>query len=449
MVSPVIQVATNSLAVAGSESVTATFAETPAEGNLLLAIGFAFAGDGTPNANDGWAVDPAYVTSPTTVITIYVGYRYAGASEPTTQSPIYDGEEQWGLSIFEITGVTGVWATDGVAFNLNANAGHGTNVGAISGFSTAGAGNLLVAAFSCDNGTPSATITPSVVPSAPVSSQATGTHVGEFSTYAISAASVLGQFGAGTSVSGAFVSDGSPTVSDMHYGFVEIAVKTNTDAVGTAAGAGAAVGVGLRLVKIQSVGTAAGAGAAVGVTESTLAEGSPGGPIIIIPALGGASGVVVEAEPPPPPPPPPLPFPMSQTLLLDVGAWDLTVDIDGNIAVASLPYSAVQDACSAVRLYLGELWYDTTQGVPYAQILGLQANLSFLKLQFSRAALTVPAVLEATAYITGLSNRALTGQIDLVIEGGATASISINATPGSAPAAFIVGHSKLSGGDVS
>lgn len=191
-------------------------------------------------------------------------------------------------------------------------------------------------------------------------------------------------------------------------------------------------------------------GGAVGEETGIVASGPMGGPIVITPMLATARGVQVVAPAPHECPPAAPAFPFGQTLLLDLAHWDVTVDIDGNIAIASLPYSAVQDACSAIRTFLGELWFDTTQGVPYLNlILGQAPNLSFLKLQFARAALTVPSVLEATAFITGVTNRALTGQVQLVLADGATATIGFSSTTGRKPEAFIVGHSVLSGGDVS
>jgi hypothetical protein len=71
------------------------------------------------------------------------------------------------------------------------------------------------------------------------------------------------------------------------------------------------------------------------------------------------------------------------TLALDRTTWDLFLDARGDIAVASNPYSLAQDAASAIRLFSGELYYDTTQGVPYfGQILGQMPPLEFMKAQF-------------------------------------------------------------------
>lgn len=107
------------------------------------------------------------------------------------------------------------------------------------------------------------------------------------------------------------------------------------------------------------------------------------------------------------------------TLLLDRSAWDLVLDIGGNIAVASNPYSLAQDAASAIKLFQGELWYDTSQGVPYwSQILGQAPNFTALKAQFVAAALTVPGVVAAQCFISSYSDRGITGQVQVTDKNG-------------------------------
>ncbi|HEY6030518.1 MAG TPA: hypothetical protein VIU44_08145, partial [Gaiellaceae bacterium] len=98
-----------------------------------------------------------------------------------------------------------------------------------------------------------------------------------------------------------------------------------------------------------------------------------------------------------------------RTLLLDRSAWDLVVDASGNIAVADDPYAPAQDAASAVRLFKGELWYDTAKGVPYwdraanpdnrGAVLGFAPPLNFMRQLFVTAALTVPGVAAARCFI--------------------------------------------------
>jgi hypothetical protein len=114
---------------------------------------------------------------------------------------------------------------------------------------------------------------------------------------------------------------------------------------------------------------------------------------------------------------------MAKTLLLDTVTWDLLVDASGNLAVADAPYALAQDAASAIRLFQGELWYDTTQGVPYfAQVLGEMPSLGLLKTLLSNAALTVPSVVNAVCYIDAVSGRRVSGQVQITDATGTIAA---------------------------
>jgi hypothetical protein len=103
------------------------------------------------------------------------------------------------------------------------------------------------------------------------------------------------------------------------------------------------------------------------------------------------------------------------TVLLDQTAWDMVLDSSGNIALASPPYAIAQDVASAVRTFLGEVWYDTTIGIPYwTQVLGKLPPASLLIEMINQAALTVPGVVTVQTFITGFSERGVTGQIEFV-----------------------------------
>lgn len=103
------------------------------------------------------------------------------------------------------------------------------------------------------------------------------------------------------------------------------------------------------------------------------------------------------------------------SFLLDQVSWDVVVDSYGNIAICTPPYSIAQDVACAARLFLGELWYDTSQGIPYWQnILGQMPPLSYLKAQYTAAALNVIDVVQAQTFIASIGeNRELTGQIQV------------------------------------
>jgi len=105
---------------------------------------------------------------------------------------------------------------------------------------------------------------------------------------------------------------------------------------------------------------------------------------------------------------------MASTLLLDAVSWDILLDSNSNIAVAEEPYALAQDAASAIKTFLGEVYWDTTIGVPYlTQILGKNPPLPLLKQQLVIAALTVPGVISAQVFINSLSDRLISGQVQV------------------------------------
>ena len=96
------------------------------------------------------------------------------------------------------------------------------------------------------------------------------------------------------------------------------------------------------------------------------------------------------------------------TLQLDSDTWDLVVSPDANIAtvndVEGMQQS--QDAASACRLFLDELWFDTTQGVPYwQQMLGKLPPISLIESNYATAAETVTNVKAASVTVTSLQNQ--------------------------------------------
>jgi hypothetical protein len=114
---------------------------------------------------------------------------------------------------------------------------------------------------------------------------------------------------------------------------------------------------------------------------------------------------------------------LAATLLLDQTTWDLVLDANGNIALATEPYSQAQDAASAIKTFLGECWWDTTVGIPYlTQVLGQSPPLTYLKELLQNAALTVQGVVAATAYISSFTDREVSGQVQIINSSGQTAA---------------------------
>ena len=114
-----------------------------------------------------------------------------------------------------------------------------------------------------------------------------------------------------------------------------------------------------------------------------------------------------------------------RTLLLDTKLWDLVTDINGNIAVAEAPYQLAQDAASAIRLFKGELYYDTTQGQPYwQQILGQIPPIALIKRKFLDAALSVPGVVSARVFVLAWDDRTISGQVQVADKSGVISTAS-------------------------
>lgn len=110
-----------------------------------------------------------------------------------------------------------------------------------------------------------------------------------------------------------------------------------------------------------------------------------------------------------------------KTIFLEPRTWDLAKTAGGDIALASDPYSKAQDAASAVRLFEGELYYDVRLGVPYfQQILGRAPPLAYMRQKFIAAALRVPGVVSAAAFISSVTNRTVNGQVQVTDQTGKT-----------------------------
>jgi hypothetical protein len=109
------------------------------------------------------------------------------------------------------------------------------------------------------------------------------------------------------------------------------------------------------------------------------------------------------------------------SLLLDA-TWDLTLDSSGNIAVVLSPTSLAQDAASAIQTYLGEVYLDTTVGVPWlTQVLGVNPppTLSLLKQILVTAALSANTeIASAQVFLTSFSNRSVGGQVQVISTAG-------------------------------
>lgn len=123
------------------------------------------------------------------------------------------------------------------------------------------------------------------------------------------------------------------------------------------------------------------------------------------------------------------------TLLLDTPTWDLTTDSSGSLAttgdadrnaVQGGALRLAQDVATRVSSWRGEVYYDTTQGIPYDAILGQYPNLVVLQQTYSEEALKVPGCATALAQLSfDRSGRALGGTISVADVTGNLSTVTL------------------------
>ncbi len=114
------------------------------------------------------------------------------------------------------------------------------------------------------------------------------------------------------------------------------------------------------------------------------------------------------------------------TLYLDPVSWDLSLTTDGDIAIAKKPYSTAQSVANAIRLFEGELYYDTEKGVPYFdEVLGRPHSFALFKHRMEEAALRVDGVKDVAVSVHQISERRLSGNVTFKDENNQTHTVEL------------------------
>ncbi|QNT78291.1 hypothetical protein [Entomobacter blattae] len=115
-------------------------------------------------------------------------------------------------------------------------------------------------------------------------------------------------------------------------------------------------------------------------------------------------------------------------LLLNRTTWDLVADPYGNIAVTHEPYAIAQSVANEVKLFAGEGWYDTRQGIPhFTTSLGVVPHRGMIRQKIEEAARTVPGVVGAVARL-GLNKatRVMEGSIVVSTQTGEELNVPLS-----------------------
>ena len=113
------------------------------------------------------------------------------------------------------------------------------------------------------------------------------------------------------------------------------------------------------------------------------------------------------------------------TLMLD-DSWDITLNSDGKIKVATDAYAIAQNGSNAVRLFQRDAYFDQQKGIPHFDIeLGhVVAAVPILESRIKQALLAVDGISDALAVLEIEKNRVLGGNAYITLTGGETAKIS-------------------------
>lgn len=116
-----------------------------------------------------------------------------------------------------------------------------------------------------------------------------------------------------------------------------------------------------------------------------------------------------------------------RTLFLLPNTWDLTLDVQGNIATATSTYQRAQDIASACRVFIKDMYYQQNEGIPYLEsIMGRNSYpIGLYQSELHRAAMSVEGVVSANIKLNQLSDRNLTGMIEFTDIENNTATVSL------------------------
>ena len=89
-----------------------------------------------------------------------------------------------------------------------------------------------------------------------------------------------------------------------------------------------------------------------------------------------------------------------RTLKLDANTWDLSLDGNGNMAIADPGLSVAQDVASACLVFAGECYYDNTLGIPWKEeVLGRRPTPWYIATKMEGEAKKLPIVNQAIANV--------------------------------------------------
>ena len=116
-----------------------------------------------------------------------------------------------------------------------------------------------------------------------------------------------------------------------------------------------------------------------------------------------------------------------KTFFLIPETWDLAIDTQGNIAIATDVYQQAQDISTSCRVFYGDDYYNRTDGIPYLQkILGKHNYpMSLFQRNLHDRSMLVNGVVSVDVNLYPLENRIMRGTIDFTNDQNSSGTVGL------------------------
>lgn len=116
-----------------------------------------------------------------------------------------------------------------------------------------------------------------------------------------------------------------------------------------------------------------------------------------------------------------------KTIFLRTDTWDITLDTQGNLAIATDTYQQAQDIASSCRVFYGDDYYNKTDGIPYLEsILGKNNYpISLYQRHLHDRSMLVSGVVSIDVKLYALENRIMNGAIEFTNDQNLTGTVGL------------------------
>lgn len=103
-----------------------------------------------------------------------------------------------------------------------------------------------------------------------------------------------------------------------------------------------------------------------------------------------------------------------KTLFLMPDTWDLAIDSQGNLAIATDTYQQAQDIASSCRVFYGDDYYNKNDGIPYLESIMGKSNypVALYQRHLHDRSMLVDGVVSVDIKLLQLKDRVQSGTIE-------------------------------------